>query len=455
MKTAHNSHRGQALVIFVFALIGLIGMTGLAIDSGMVFSDRRHAQNAADTAALAGALVKVEGHKGNHWTNADCVTAGSGPCKTAVVRAALDRAASNGYTSNLTDNTVQVNIPPISGPYADCNNYSFNCQDYIQVIIDSNVNTFFAKVLGIPQMHNQVEAVTLAKYEPSHLLYGGNSLVQLKPGGNCSSAGDFVLSGSGLVKLIGGGIWINSDCPVAYTEGSNCIDLQLLPSPGTNISIVGGNAGSSCSLPRPFQPVTEQYQFPPEDLLPEPPECRMSGHANPTGPDGAGLTHFYPGYYPGTSFPPDRNSYLEPGIYCVEQVVKLTGNNASITGSNVLIWIKEGGYFSLQQGTISLSGRTDPNDPYYGFLIYVDSDYLPSWGIENCTINGGATGTFTGVIYAPDCNVSVEGTSNSSGFTSQIIAYELKLSGTNQLIFTYDQQISPHTPEIMDTGLFR
>ena len=39
-----------------FAAIGLFAIAGLAIDGTAKYSDRRHAQNAADAAALAGAL---------------------------------------------------------------------------------------------------------------------------------------------------------------------------------------------------------------------------------------------------------------------------------------------------------------------------------------------------------------------------------------------------------------
>jgi len=56
MESMHAEHRerGQALVIVVFALIGLLIVAGLAIDGGMVFLERRRMQNAADAAALAG-----------------------------------------------------------------------------------------------------------------------------------------------------------------------------------------------------------------------------------------------------------------------------------------------------------------------------------------------------------------------------------------------------------------
>ena len=54
-STKYSSERGQVLVLLVLALVGLLGFTALAIDGGMVYSDRRTAQNAADAAALAGA----------------------------------------------------------------------------------------------------------------------------------------------------------------------------------------------------------------------------------------------------------------------------------------------------------------------------------------------------------------------------------------------------------------
>src|SRR5574338_671692 len=56
-----NQERGQALILIVFAAVGLFAFAALAIDGSRVFSDRRHAQNAADTAVMAAALAKVRG----------------------------------------------------------------------------------------------------------------------------------------------------------------------------------------------------------------------------------------------------------------------------------------------------------------------------------------------------------------------------------------------------------
>ncbi len=52
--------RGQALILIALAAVGLFGFSALAIDGSRVFSDRRHAQNTADTAALAAALARVK-----------------------------------------------------------------------------------------------------------------------------------------------------------------------------------------------------------------------------------------------------------------------------------------------------------------------------------------------------------------------------------------------------------
>ena len=57
MKTTRADSRregGQTLLIFVLALTVLLGMTAMAIDVGLLFEDRRHMQNTADAAALAG-----------------------------------------------------------------------------------------------------------------------------------------------------------------------------------------------------------------------------------------------------------------------------------------------------------------------------------------------------------------------------------------------------------------
>jgi Flp pilus assembly protein TadG len=69
----HHPERGQALIIIALALVGLVGMVALAVDGGNVFLDRRTAQNAADSAALASALSRIQG--GQDWVGAAIASA--------------------------------------------------------------------------------------------------------------------------------------------------------------------------------------------------------------------------------------------------------------------------------------------------------------------------------------------------------------------------------------------
>src|SRR5215813_402525 len=95
------SEKGQARILIALAAIGLFAFAALAIDGSVGFSDERHAQNAADTSALAAALAKI---RGNDWNT--------------TVSTARARATSNGYNNNNSTNVVDVYL--CSDPLATC-----------------------------------------------------------------------------------------------------------------------------------------------------------------------------------------------------------------------------------------------------------------------------------------------------------------------------------------------
>ena len=51
-----DEERGQVMVFVAILMTGLISVVGLVTDGGIVFSQRRDLQNAADAASLAGAM---------------------------------------------------------------------------------------------------------------------------------------------------------------------------------------------------------------------------------------------------------------------------------------------------------------------------------------------------------------------------------------------------------------
>jgi len=197
MKTMKRSfERGQALIIIALAAIGLFGIAGLAIDGSAKFSDRRHAQNAADTAALAAALAKVKGASITDWKFA-----------------AKERAASNGYDSNFVTNTVNVYSCDETG--SDCG-HNAGDSNYVRVAINSKIKTTFARVIGINQTQNTVEAIALSKSGYDGPAFGGNSLVSLALSGNGYDA-----HGTPTWNITGGGIMVNSSSSSSATCGGS------------------------------------------------------------------------------------------------------------------------------------------------------------------------------------------------------------------------------------------
>src|SRR5437764_648826 len=56
----HSAQSGQAIVIIALAMIVLLLFVGLAIDGNRLFELKRHEQNAADAATLAGSYARCK-----------------------------------------------------------------------------------------------------------------------------------------------------------------------------------------------------------------------------------------------------------------------------------------------------------------------------------------------------------------------------------------------------------
>ena len=431
------TERGQALVVVALASIVLFGFVALAIDGTAKFSDRRHAQNAADTAAVAAALSKVnsltDGVSDNSPTTGAPTTCPppSGvlpsPVCEALQLAGLDRALSNGYNNNLTTNTVEIYSPPISGYYA-------GKVEYVQVIITSHVNTYFARVIGVNETMNIVSAVSLTK--KGGPLYNGASIVSLDPNPSCGN-GSVKVSGSGTITLNGGGMFVNSSAGCGFKE-PNCSNFVIngggISSAGSPIDLNGCHAGAITTN-------TSQQQFvvPDDIFIPDVPDvCKTKSPGGSYLKTAKDKYTIYPGYY--TSFPPVSNSKydltLASGIYCIDDDIKwVNGTFNSLTGSDVTLFITSGHSYDMSGGVMNLSATSSSTSPYAGYLIILDGKQS---ALQSCTINGGGGGTITGTIFSPYCNITINGNSGTDAFSAQVIGYGVTLNGNNFLNFTYD-----------------
>ena len=178
----NKSHeQGQALILIALAAVGLFAFASLAIDGSMVYSNKRRAQNAADTSALAAALAHAR--------------------KENIESAALDRASTNGFDDNGTSNNVTVTI--VDSPNGVCP-ANTNGKD-ITIDIVTTINTTLARVFGRAQITSAVTATSRACGTYTGPPFNGNAIVALGPTGKG-------YDGSGTANWIieGGGIFSNS-----------------------------------------------------------------------------------------------------------------------------------------------------------------------------------------------------------------------------------------------------
>src|SRR5579885_2109587 len=119
-RKAREGERGQVVPIVALALFVLFGAAAMAVDVGYLRYMQRIEQNAADSAAIAGA---------NEIPYNDVTTA------------AKADAASNGFTDDGTNVIVTVNNPPSSGSYS-------GNTSAVEVIVKAKHAMFFEKIFG-------------------------------------------------------------------------------------------------------------------------------------------------------------------------------------------------------------------------------------------------------------------------------------------------------------------
>jgi hypothetical protein len=390
MKKKNSTERGQVLVIVVMAMFGLIGIAGLAIDGSRAFSDRRQAQNAADTAALAASLANVRGD--GNWS--------------AV---GLERAASNGYDNNGTTNIVEAHNPPVDGPYAG------NTQ-YVQVIITSHVGTLLGRIVGIEQVSNTVQAV--ARVDPPEYteMFFGNAVVGLAPH-ECKAV---KYQGNADTTITGGGLFVNSDCDSAAFFNNSSSAALSAPS----LTVVGDEVHKDGALDVPL--ITENAQeqaitYPPRNIVL--PNIACSKDAKVSGET------LSPGNWTG-AFPPKNVKYLESGAYCVNGEFKVNAGDVLI-GHDVVISMESGGVTWNGGATVQLDAPE--SGPFRGLLLY-----LPITNSSTIKINGNSDSMFAGTILAPASPIEINGTGSADGFHCQVIGYTVDIGGTTNMSIMYN-----------------
>jgi hypothetical protein len=397
MNNPKKHESGQVLVLVVIGLVALIGITALVIDGGNVFLDRREAQNAADSAALASALARIRGEN--------------------FVQKANEVAALNGYSNDGSTNSVQVYSPPIDGSHV-------GDIEYIQIIITSRVDTFFGGVIGQDFIINRVSSVTRTKTpELAELIYG-YAVVSLAPQSDCENKKSFYIYEEATLDITGGGVFINSNNPncALMQEGSGSIRIK----DGYPISIVGGASIQKPQLLTPYPPSTGRNPIPyPPPFMPPKVGCNKQAEIDEI--TGSSMS---PGIWEDEPFPPPDVRNLKKGVYCVKDFI--VGDNVHLIGNNVTIRV-EGELRWSGNATIDLSAPTKGD--LAGLLIYMPIDNK-----NKVVLNGNGNSKVTGTILAPGAEIRINGNDSKDGFRSQIIGFRIIAKGQSNVVVRYSDK---------------
>jgi len=434
----NSSEKGQALIIIALAAVGLFAFTALAIDGGMVFSDRRHSQNASDTAVLAAALARARASA--NWE-----------------QTGLDRAEVNGY-SNATGSTVEVYL--CSDANATCANLPAGIEDqYVQARITSTVKLFFAPIIGRQEVTNHTEAIARATIPEVTSWFDGKALVSTMEG--CPPNGyphdPFTVGGNSGTTIINSGIFVNSICehPDAFEQGGSSTVTT-----DEGVCVVGSADYNPGVSPPPTEGCAQIDSS--KYVLPNP-ACSQDGEIIEVS---SGNYEAWPGNYNinNGTFPSDYLPNGSPagilklhkGIYCIYEdgislpsqwdVTTNLNGNTDVNGKDIHDPESEGVFFFVPSGDITFNGGSDINihaissladnfpEVFLNYLFYV-----PPSNQAVIKITGGNGSAFTGTILAPYSHVVLNGGSGTVGLDSQIIAYSVAIEGNGTLDITFNQ----------------
>lgn len=176
LKNRLANERGQALVVAVLLMVGLLVAVGLALDGGMAFLERRRMQNAADAAVLAGGRDLTMAHQ--PWVDDD------------VVQGTIHHYAEENGVEDPENNLTAYYVDANGNTLAEVGAGSIPA-DATGVTVDVQIErrSRFVHLIGIDVV--PASAVSLAQTGPPDMSMG------VKPGGGTSGGGGGAGGGGG------------------------------------------------------------------------------------------------------------------------------------------------------------------------------------------------------------------------------------------------------------------
>jgi Flp pilus assembly protein TadG len=392
-----KSEKGQALILIVLAAIGLFAFSALAIDGSVAFSDRRHAQNAADSAALAGALAYVR--------------------ENNIHDVAQARTTDNGYDGGIKSD-VTVTTTPVAAGSNKCPDNTSGME--VTVTIVSYVDTTFARVIGRNSLVNTVSATSLGCDFHQAALFDGSAIVGLKPDTTGGCAIDTGNSNAKSWTTRGGGVFSNGclEHPNGTLNVPNdkCITTvgNANTSGGGTHTCVHENLGAAAS-----------YAFPADIAEMMPPDPCTGTITNGR-------------YAAGGKVPANGQTTFDNDIFCISDFSTL---NAHILLNNATLYVTDESFSTRFNGggNTGFFGTATSSGVYQGYYMIIK--LLSKAAADRCDqyfdFRGNGNLQMVGTILAPSTCVDYRGNSTGYSTHSQIILYQFTGNGNSTIDVTY------------------
>lgn len=397
-----TNEQGQAIVLMAFTMIGMLAFLALAIDGGNTLTERRRAQNAADSAVLAGArTLWIQRTTGNEF-------------ETSLLQSINSAAEANGIEDSdaIPGNHVNNNVQAI---YTDREGVDLpgpievgalgvipRGAEGIRIIARREFHGYFSNMIGHPILAADAGA-TAVIIPPKGC---GNFAIYAGCTGDCQQNVLDVTESS--FNIIGGGIHSNADIHIGGGgQGINIYDgfieyVTECQGCDTKVTIVNG------AQPTQVQPSSM-------------PELWEISDFQPTGSaaNQAGAQYYY------------VNGDLDELI---------NGDGLYYVSGNIELHEPVGNVTLVAEGTIKITGSANVHTFRQQWPIFFSNSSNSQQGAVQIS---GSDALWTGFVYAPNGLVSISAASNST-LQGAIYANEVDLAGA-QAGINYDPAFCPPT----------
>jgi hypothetical protein len=391
---------GQAIILIVAGLVGLLAATGLAIDGGRLLLLRRDLQNASDAAVVAATRAVCL-----PWLGLDPVAEGHAASEA------------NGFNDADPETVVTVDNPLSVDP-GEGDNW------YARVEITSRIPGSLIQLVYAGPL--QATASGVARCIPSPP-YGGPPYAVCA---NSETCGDDTLDWAGNNNSITGDLHSNDSFVRRHNNGSVTGQGSYVDSYsnlGSNNTYNGDPPGPSNPSSGPVRDCMESFPHTIDDFGPGGTYGNGANYHNAGGStiDQAWLSS--QGLLAGT--------IMTDGTYYTTGSINLNINDLS---GNVTL---------VAEGSISLSGNNQSLTPYVQNVLMFSNH-----GGFGCTTTAirteGQNNYWRGLVYAPEGRIETSGQMNGTLFEACLMANTVLLNGENLNLQCLGELFPPGPPTI-------